>query len=438
MGRSLITTASTAAAKPVEIANVTLNEASFTNNSYDLITTDADTSYVIKDIHVTNGYLDSIKGKINGTSIGDLTSSVSGEEILGNSSTLSIDVKGYPLTDFENVEFFYTNNGVGGDYKKYTVNGKTGLLIDEADSAALVNQRGKSSGRTTRVFKIGSSYYQEYKDNNSSQLLYYWSSGSANRSTIASASYNQFQVSSLDGYVYYFSGNSFYKHSPSGGSELIRSSISDASWSSYSRSAYSNGWFFWQPNNSYRTQLMGISVATGAVVKITLRDAYISTTYHLAVSYDAATDTFHVYRRVSGATTVQRDKLTVTKTAMDGYSTTNSFTNVSSGGGTDIGVSSMTSYAPNTWAYGQLIGHPTVGDAVYYFKDYAGSNENLIIKQYVIGEGASDVLDTGVTYNQVTAYAVDFNIYEPDAAKIAETDYDPPLDLKIRVTGFQY
>ena len=101
----------------VEIVNTTLTSTELPDSAteHTLITTDANTSYVIKDVQF-NAYGNSLFPKINGTSIGEWSSSLTGTEVIDVNSTLKVTTNTlYEEDDFSVIEgrFFSTRLDAG-------------------------------------------------------------------------------------------------------------------------------------------------------------------------------------------------------------------------------------------------------------------------------------------------------------------------------------
>lgn len=116
----------------VEIVNTTLTSTELPDSATELtlITTDANTSYVIKDVQL-NTYGKTLLPKINGTSIGEWISSLSGSEVIDVSSTLKVTSTNMQYEDdFEVLELTeYPNYFSSGSIASSNVTTQTNIAL---------------------------------------------------------------------------------------------------------------------------------------------------------------------------------------------------------------------------------------------------------------------------------------------------------------------
>lgn len=244
-----------------EIYKATLSESDFDSNGVKtIITTDANTRYVLKDIQVESSETQvPIKANllINDMNVANIDSSVTGSEIVGPSSTVKIDTSTYPLV--------YTDN-------YYQVINSSGSLERNASaSIAGVEETTLTNLKATRtpITSISDYEYIGYWegigpnnaalkilfDNNSTTHYYtYDSSG-----TQVASNTTSYTPKAFDGYryVYYFpSGSVMKKHDIwTNTTTDISASIGSGGPSTYPRLMYAgnNLYFGWKNYTSTDT-----------------------------------------------------------------------------------------------------------------------------------------------------------------------------------------
>lgn len=424
----------------VEIVNTTVTEADF-SGGYDVITTDAGTSYVIKDVQVQNGYLSSVPATINNMPVGNFSESLTGSEVIDVNSTLNITAVGYPLA-YNNLSVI-TRHTSGQLYINQASVGDTlGVNTKVIDSNNVFT--AGSITRANMIMQSGDSYYVLYRDGNSTTYARYHATSSSSLTNLATSSYNPIALAPDLGAIIYFIGSNLYKHTPSGGQELIRSSSPYTSFSSYSRGYYQNGYFFWQESTSAGAYVRAINVATGTAFNINMggTSPQYSNGWQFCVSYDQPSDLFTIYWKDDADASnyyLRKFVMNFTKTQMDAY-TGNGAHALSAYLLESKSTSTLpTDYYANAGQYGagRLEGHPTDGNLILY-TSYSGSSSNAVQgKTYNMSNAKDSILiELGVSRLDTSGdYSYFYKLYTPSAAEVAVTNYDPPLDYRLRITG---
>lgn len=426
-----------------EIVNTTLSAADL-EGGYDLVTTDGNTRYAIKDVAVDAGPYTSVPATINNFPIGDFSSSASGSEIMDANSTLRLspDSLSYYNLDYSNYSLALNNFD---QEATYFVNGNENGSNSNDFSANLNNANNWTSDANYHpYFKIDDSYYQIYHDQNSVGKVYYWSTAAATIQEICGTSYARGIYAPDRKKMYYFEGGYLKSHDPVNGEQVV-SNIA-FTFSTYSRISYCNGYVFAMPNNSSYTQSFEIiNVDTGARYQYnSLDNSDPGSKWQIWASYDAATDRFSVYRRPdtlnSASWPWRRTILNETKSQMDLKTANTSFyytgandTTQQSISGTAIDFNS--NGYNNSYGGGVLYGSPFDGDKMYFCTRSGGAETYKICE---FSWSANDVVsqfDTGRSYATTAQLYTPINLYVPDAAEIAATNYVPALEYKIRMTG---
>jgi hypothetical protein len=425
----------------VEIFNGDVTNANLAAG-YNLVVTNSSTTYAIKDVQVSGGYYDSIIATINNTEIGDFSANLSGSEIMGVSSTLQLTADAYNYTNFFLSYYNYVDDKyTDGSYAlvNYINGGSSNQTTSNVTLPSSINWTSNSNW--CPVIKINSSYYQFVHDGNSSTSVYYWSSATASRTILNNTAYRPFAYGKDRGEVYYTNQNSqLYKHTPSGGSSLI-TTISE-SLSSYARAYYLKGWFFYIPSSAYTTDIYAIKVTNGRKVTFNNLDTcQHGNQFQLAVSYDEATDKFYMYRRNESWNNVsyfiQQAIPNVTKTQMDALASNQTYTSVNKQVNTQTANTLLGSdYVYNQFGAAKFYGSSKNGNVLYHLKPSTGSANFITVKSWDYDNGIVNTeFITDISYGDSYTVLAYLDHYVPDSTEIAATNYNPQLNVRLRLTG---
>lgn len=244
-----------------DVINKTFTKSDFNGSGEaTAVTTDANTSYVIKDVYVEQGSSVSsvtATAKINGFSIGSFDTSLTGSEIIPPSSTMVIKSPTFPLTYTDTSITYFNNN----DYRVFKVSssmvngviepsigGKTSTTAQWGSSSSYYT----SSSRNYRFITSNDRLINIYGDNNSTTYMYV-----ANASGNIYSHTSSYTPKAYDGsqYVYWWQNGYFYRFDTINGtdSENLAYSYDPAGSSSYARCCVSYGAnpvVFTKPNDS--------------------------------------------------------------------------------------------------------------------------------------------------------------------------------------------
>lgn len=418
----------------VEIVNTTLTSTELpdSDTSYTLLTTDANTSYVIKSVQVNTLISDlNLQTYINDFDVGDWGQDLTGFEVMDVSSTLKVKSSSFPI-DLNHVLHSYRN---GTDYVEEEIGTLSGLSLQTNTTtfpttlSGVLNSRTGSNARSGFVTS-GDKIYQVEMDSNVNQDIRYWSDSSASPVAYSVQNYSPLWVApELDAIFFESGSGQLNKITLSTG---VQSTVSTnlQGTSTYVRFAHMNGYLFYMPQTSGGTALVYAHRATDGVKF--LFNGLQGITYgegtKLAVSYNKATDKFYVYR-TNNATDgpIEQDILPITKTEMDAYTSDTTITTA-----TERAVGqAITNYGISDTEYGSTIaGHPTDGDK-FYGAQYVTGNTNFDIVYCSFSNGTAVKQEDG---NGGTGPIL--NAIVPTAAQVTAFNYDtPPSAINIRFTG---
>lgn len=253
--------------------NTSLGASELDDGEHTLVSTDANTSYVIKDMNVSNtAQLGKTKLELNGFEVSGITSNATGSLIIPPNSTLKLKTTDYPLTAFK--EITYGNYNSTLIYQEAIVDSKGNTLRDAGGYVAdNVTQTGNMTDATLTTANNGNKYihYSANDDNSSQQLYYLQVTGGGTNSQINSQSYRPF---GLDGDKAYYMENSNFvsqdlKAYPTGNafSQTGFSGYSPYTTSSYPRARAAHGFFWYTPSSGYTTSIYAINLSNGAFHK---------------------------------------------------------------------------------------------------------------------------------------------------------------------------
>ena len=451
----------------VEIVNTTLTSTELPDSttSYDLITTDANTSYVIKDIQVSGGVTD-LQAEINDFPVGNWAQNLTGSEIIDTSSTVSVTSQDFPFSfDAFNVS---TLDGVSGESYSgdiYRANG-TAYSTDwvTEDRSAYSDWSGYATSATDSVvmwmYKDGTKLYQIYQNNNSTAQFRYWSTtGSSYTQLNNGASYHQAIPDIRNNKVYYLSNSpssqSLYVRDLTTHTSTFLKTLNMASFSSYCRMAICKNYIFVVPSSSFSSNatsyaMCAYSIDGGHQVLFNGSGSGIGGAFSGAsnfdygsdtrffVSYDETTDKFHFYFTYSSSTNqyVGKSISDITKTVMDGYGS-----DTTGATGTFQGIGNLSAYSALAYNGGianYCVGDETDGNKFYYITSSTtgGRSRYLYSATWATSSGGSDeqIADSGTASysSSILSY------YEPTAAEVAASpNGENQGKLKIRITGVE-
>ena len=431
----------------VEIVNTTLTSTELPDSttSYNLITTDANTSYVIKDVQ-TFSYVDDLQAKVNGFPVGNWAQNLTGSEVIDVSSTVSVTSADVPLVNDGVLEVYTSYNDVLYIKRFGYLNGTLAKTTTETvDIRALgwgvaspLQDSGTSNVYSTIFSADKTKALQLRMNNGGTTTLTYWSDPDTS-TLVFSVNFNMAWISPQDGAAYYRDSatEDLKKIDVETG---VTSTVATGVFSFGSptfdldrKTAIHDNWLFYIPGNTFTNDLYCVNANNGYVIYFNnltnMPDANaIDRGTSLAVSYDRNSDTYYIYRSegVAAPYQIYRDKLPLTKTQMDAVvaNTTNTDSTTDPNFST---YDSQITIASTEYAPSKLMGHPSVGRRFFYVEE---TTNNI----YLFDSGRrttftpvklTDPLTSGstekvsaTTYTQTTAQETAFWGSDPTEIKI--------------------
>lgn len=454
------------------------------SGSHTLFTTDANTQYVIKDVHVkfndsrrlkdVTSHVSwkvqgSIPAEINGYEIGDFTTDLSGHEIMGANSSLNITTDSFNVIK-RNIQFYCVNDSGDLVLRKIAFNFPSKpTVIDTIEVAGgLTDADSKSISQLNEWMKVGSAYYQVVRDSNAHQRVNYWSS-SASVKTVLNSTGNYYPccLDHTNGVAYYIkeagTDDSLYKHTPGGGEELVVSGINETDWSSYPMMYLIDNWM-WICEEHTSTQVHAIRLDGGAVYywPSVLIQAGSGDGTRMWVTKDTAQDKYVVWR-----TGGHMSNASYFFTPQDTITTMNA-----ASGEVQDSQSNGGFNAPSTWSSAFDIDEYSTSDSVYwrnsvvlpdpdnpyafffFWRGTAGSEfdadfDDIRVSHSSHQHSISPTLGNlariekeswpfhGNYFTELPRLSSTIALYTPDSTEIGNTTYDESTFLDVRITGIE-
>jgi len=297
--------------------NTSLGATELDDGEHTLLTTDANTSYVIKDMNVsgTSGFTDTHLD-LNGFNVGSLTSNATGSLIIPPSSTLKIKTDDYPLKVYEKRTVMHTNQNSIVVQKEFFDSSENSV------GTSKIGYTGSSTGLSTSVTNAdlvedGSNTYVVYTttDGNSAQsvkqVLAQALYASAGETNVVSNNYTPYGLFDHPTYghvavSFVQNGSATLQYHTLGDAPL--SSVSPTSWnngsitngsylgtqSSYPKAYCDHGYFWYTRGNSYGGELYAINMLTGVAIKFSMNNAFVAER-PFVIAYRPTDDKFILY-----------------------------------------------------------------------------------------------------------------------------------------------
>lgn len=279
----------------VEIFRGTVQYGDLTAGAKTLVTTDANTRYVIKDVQIgSSSYLLAPQLRVNGFNVGILDRNLTGSEIVDVNSEVTINIStddlffnalcldasaGYCYPNFNNLEL---------------INGGLGLPQNSMGPSTTINTALSNSSVVRAAWLVNGHFYYYAFDGDSGTSLYKRSGGVNGAQTVINSSY--YSPVCFDGVSKFYwvnnSGQLFCHDAATGINTLISSAFGAGSTSP--SLVYCNGFLFWvcTPTNGL---MLWYHIASGTAGTVNVSASSFSTGW--AVFYDAET---YQYRIVFG------------------------------------------------------------------------------------------------------------------------------------------
>jgi hypothetical protein len=311
--------------------NENLGLTELSDGEHTILTTDAATSYVIKDMYVKNtDFITSdTRLELNGFDAGSLTSNATGSLIVPPNSTLKVKSSTYPLTYLEESLIVTTNANVpkyersirklGGTSPEVTYESVTAQTAFSSYVGDMININYNVADDSNPYF------YAETTDNNSAQSLQrIGPSGGAAQVEYSNyialgtgfkenGDFIGYRSSSTTFYVKDF--DAYPTSKPDSSPTLLNVNKSPYPESSYPRHFFAFDHIWFVPSSSYPTQVYAVNVNNGSFKSYTGLRGWASNSGNnfLTVSHDISTDKMYIWR-MDGTTNAVVTEISQTKT----------------------------------------------------------------------------------------------------------------------------
>lgn len=428
----------------VEILNTTLTSTELpdSSTSYDLITTDANTSYVIKDVQVKT-VLSNLDAEINNFPIGSFAQDLSGSEVVDVNSTLSVKSSDFPVVvsgvwwgnfDTPNLLSTETLPFVNPTLKGQNASHELENLTDLGFSG-FINSQGINVINSFVLSSDKTKLFNMYTNGNQSQSLRYWATPQSSYTELITSGYAPMWYLPHKESIYYRNGNELNAINVETGTiTTIGSNLLGFGaniWSNYFRWTSNGDWLFYIKDDGYggtinvnNARVWATNVTNAVTLEFTACGGNsISVGTKMGVSYDAATDYYYLYRNDTATTfNLLQDRLPITKSQMDAYTSN-----------TSISTSSLNSYKTNTFTSIErsnfsdtFTGHPIEGNKFYHIDYSSGAFKELNWDEE--SDNVVYIKENSGTKSFLTTYPL-------SAAEAIEVFGSDPASFKIRITG---
>lgn len=305
----------------VEIYNsTTLGPTQMDDGEETILTTNASTSYVVKDMNVQN--TSSLTGtylELNGFNVGSVKSNATGSLVIPPNSTLKIKSTDYPFS-FSAKEIYFMDQNNKGFYKStITTDGSSDdpiTLVEAGTSAANPMNAPTDTIAMRYVQPTGSAnafFHNACHDNNSVQKIRYNRFGASNQDG-QNAYQNYSAVGFHDlaggGYLGIISDGSNFRSLPLSTSPTTTTlttfgNYANSPTSSYPRGVVFGGYVWWIRSSSYLTTVYAMNITTGhalIMAGLSTENTAGSSNINLGVSLDPTTDKFYIWRPDTNST----------------------------------------------------------------------------------------------------------------------------------------
>ena len=297
--------------------NTSLGATELDDGEHTLVTTDANTSFVIKDMHVNNtSNLTNTHLELNGFNVSGITSNATGSLIIPPSSTLKLKTTDYPFNFYE--VFKWAGNSSEG---AFVLNYEDSKGTTYGTPITHYSQSFQETSGITDVYYMGndtnSDPYAFYtaNDGNSSQYLKFWRIDTDSHQNLYTETYRPFGI--YDNKAYYtlsnkLKENNLFTHAASPSFQdmsttgSFSNSYSVTTGSSYPRARAAHGWFWYIPNNGYFQFVYGIRIEGSTKgnwhsFQMT-RTSQLDGSKNFVVSVDETNDKLYFYHTHNGST----------------------------------------------------------------------------------------------------------------------------------------
>lgn len=309
--------------------NTAVGASELDDGEQTILTTDANTSYVIKDMMVKDS--SSLTGtylELNGFNVGSVSSNATGSLIVPPSSTLKIKTTDYPYNFTTEETYAINTSNTYAYYEKKVKVGTSSSTLKESSTVSAITSPSNTTDMMFHEYNGQDYFYSTASDSNSSQQIYHRNSPNNTSGTIYNQTYAAQGLSndtSLGVVAVSTNSNSPLRvYDLNTGSTTSYSSVggylSPYPTSSYPRGIVSYGYLWYIPSGGYPTNVYAVNIVTGIQLSFNnLPSINTASSGHVNfnVSLDPVTDKFIVWRPSSNGSSMSVDQINQTKTELD-------------------------------------------------------------------------------------------------------------------------
>ena len=318
--------------------NTSLGATELTDGEHTLVTTDANTSYVIKDMTINNPSILASDShlELNGFNVSSATANATGSLIIPPSSTLKLKTGStYPFQFLQDTIYGITSGGYPFYESSYRQVGSTSSTVIDSDFFSTVQLLNHEKTTSMIYQDLGTHqfFHTATSDNNSVQKLTYARSNGT-RATLRSANYKAMAVHddpTLGPTAMWSDGDYFYRSdiatTPTSLGNTSMGSTGLSPTDSYPRSIAAYGYFWWIRSSAYTSEVQAMRISDGVVLNFqSLAGSNTAGSDHISlqVTLDTRDDKFTIWRP-SNYSDMRVTKLNATKTQIDALTSNTNF-----------------------------------------------------------------------------------------------------------------
>ena len=318
--------------------NASLGATELTDGEHTLVTTDANTSYVIKDMNLSNASLLASDShlELNGFNVSSATVNATGSLIIPPNSTLKLKTGStYPFSYVQDTVYGITNGGYPLYESSYRQAGSASSTVLNSDFFSTVQLLDYE--KTTSMLYQDLGTYQFFhtaaSDNNSVQKLTY-ARNNGSRGELRFDNYRAMAVHddpTLGPTAMWSNGDDFYRSdiatNPTGLTATVMGNTGYSPTSSYPRSIAAYGYFWWIINSGETDRLCAMRISDGVFLRfdnVVDMNTAGSDRISLQITLDPTDDKF-IFWRPGDYSGIGVTKLNSTKTQLDALTGTTTF-----------------------------------------------------------------------------------------------------------------
>jgi hypothetical protein len=377
-----------------------------------ILTTNATTSYVVKDMNVQNtSALSGTYLELNGFNVGSVNANATGSLVIPPNSTLKIKSTDYPYSFYkESLQLYTPQNHLLVSDTYVNPNDGTRIFAGMTKTTTAYSSMSEAVRAYRKVIGGNEYLYWHTHDNNSAQAMHWYDPTANNHNQFEYANYQAmgfydhptkgFLALRLDGTTLRYkdldtnpvtTGGINTNDSPFGTSSKTNS-YNPYPTSSYPRGFVAHDFFWYVPSSSYSDQIHGIDLITGQHHKFTLSASLtLSGNNSFIVALRSSDDKFIFYKQ-RNSTTLEVNVSDVTKSSLASANSTTLNTH------TTTGLSDITGLTVDISPVGGAqMGYDTFGNCIFQH----GSTNDLVTVQpdgTIVSTEIDSYLIEGATY----------------------------------------